>query len=607
MQRGGPGGVPAERAGWWGGFSTQHSALGPSIVPVHNADIAAIFEEIADLLEIKGGNPFRIRAYRNAARTVNELGRDLATLVGRGADLPKLPGIGADLSAKIREICKSGTCALLTSLHRELPAAITELLKVPGLGPKRVKLLHDSLEVNTVEELRRAAGAGRIRALPGFGEKTETRIREVLASRQAAPQRFKLAIAGQYAAALEGWLARMPGVQKVTVAGSFRRMRETVGDLDILVAAGARSPLMERFVGYDEVKEVLAQGETRSSVKLKSGLQVDLRLVPPESYGAALHYFTGSKAHNIAVRKLGQARGLKINEYGVFRRESRLAGETEESVFAAVGLPWIPPELREDRGEIEVARRGELPRLIELAQLKGDLHLHTKATDGHNSIREMAAAAKAAGLTYIAVTEHSRRLTVARGLDPQRLLKQIDEIDRLNGELAGITVLKGIEVDILADGSLDLPDSALKNLDLVVGAVHSAFDLPRRKQTARILRALESRYFTLLAHPAGRLLGEREAMDVDWLRVVRAARERGCFLELNAQPDRLDLDDVHARMAREEGVLVAVNSDAHSTFDFAHLQFGVGQARRGWLEAQDVLNTRGLKELRPLLARTMGR
>jgi DNA polymerase (family 10) len=384
-------------------------------------------------------------------------------------------------------------------------------------------------------------------------------------------------------------------------------MRETVGDLDILVAAGARSPVMERFVSYDEVKEVLAQGETRSSVKLKSGLQVDLRRVPPESYGAALHYFTGSKAHNIAVRRLGQARGLKINEYGVFRGQRRVAGDTEESVFAAVDLPWIPPELREDRGEIEAARRGELPCLITLADLKGDLHLHSKATDGHNTIREMALAAKAAGLSFIAVTEHSRRLTVARGLDPQRLLKQMDEIDRVNEEPSGITVLKGIEVDILEAGTLDLPDSALKGLDLVVGAVHSAFDLPRRKQTARILRALESRYFTLLAHPSGRLLGERDAMDVDWLRIVRAAKQRGCFLELNAQPDRLDLDDVQCRMAREEGVLVAVDSDAHSTFDFAHLKYGIGQARRGWLEAGDVLNTRGLKELRPLLAKTMGR
>jgi DNA polymerase (family 10) len=576
-------------------------------VPVHNADIAAVFEEIADLLEIKQENPFRIRAYRNAARTVSGLGRDLAELLERGAELPKLPGVGPDLAGKIREICAKGTCALLERLHRELPPAITELLGIPGLGPKRVRQLYDSLDVKTAEDLRRAAGAGRIRELPGFGEKMEARIREALAARKAAPQRFKLAIAGQYAAALEAWIARVPGVRKVTVAGSYRRMRETVGDLDILVAAAAGSEVMKRFVAYDEVKSVLAQGDTRASIVLKSGLQVDLRLVPPESYGAALHYFTGSKAHNIAVRKLGQARGLKINEYGVFRGDARVAGETEESVFAAVDLPWIPPELREDRGEIEAARRGELPRLIELAQLKGDLHLHTKATDGHNTIREMALAARSAGLAYIAVTDHSRRLTVARGFDSQRLLKQIDEIDRLNGNLSGITVLKGIEVDILEDGSLDLPDSVLARLDLVVGAVHSAFDLPRRKQTARILRALDSRCFTILAHPSARLLGAREAIDVDMLAVVRAAKKRGRYLELNAQPDRLDLDDVHARLAREEGVLLAVSTDAHSTFDFAHLKYGIGQARRGWLEAKDVLNTRSLKELRPLLARTMGR
>jgi DNA polymerase (family 10) len=574
-------------------------------VPVHNADIAAVFEEIADLLEIRGDNPFRIRAYRNAARTVGELGQDLAALVARGRDLPKLPGIGADLAGKIAEIGRTGTCALLERLHRELPAAITELLRIPGLGPKRVKLLHDALKVDTVEALRRAAGAGRIRELPGFGEKTESRIREVLAARGAASQRLKLAVAAQYAAALETWLGRAPGARKVTVAGSCRRMRETVGDLDVLVAAAVGGPVTERLLAYDEVKSVLARGQTRSSVTLKSGLQVDLRVVPPESYGAALHYFTGSKAHNIAIRRLGQARGLKINEYGVFRGTRRIAGDTEESVYRAVGLPYIEPELREDRGEIEAARRGELPRLLALADLQGDLHLHTRATDGHHSIREMALAARAAGLSYIAVTEHSRRLTVARGLDPQRLLKQMDEIDRLNDTLSGVTVLKGIEVDVLEDGSLDLPDSVLKGLNLVVGAVHSAFTLPRRRQTERILRALDNRYFTVLAHPSGRLLGERDAMDADWLRIIRAARQRGCFLELNAQPDRLDLDDVHARMAREEGVLVAVNSDAHSTFDFAHLRYGVGQARRAWLEPKDVLNTRGLRDLRRLIAPTM--
>ena len=291
----------------------------------------------------------------------------------------------------------------------------------------------------------------------------------------------------------------------------------------------------------------------------------------------------------------------------MFRAETRIAGETEESVFEAVGLPFIPPELREDRGEIEAARRGELPRLVTLEDLKGDLHLHTTASDGHNSVKEMALAAKAVGLTYVAITEHSRRLTVARGLDPGRVLKQIDEIDRLNGELAGITILKGIEVDILPDGSLDLPDSVLKRLDIVVGAVHSAFNLPRGKQTERILRAMESRYFTVLAHPSGRLLGEREACDVDMLKIMRAAKRRGCFLELNAQPDRLDLNDVHCQMARDEGVLVAVNSDAHGTHDFAHLRYGIGQARRGWLGPKDVLNARGLRELKPLLVRTMGR
>ncbi len=575
-------------------------------MPVHNADIAAIFGEIADLLEIRGENPFRVRAYRNAARSVGELGRDLKTLIDAGEELPKLPGIGADLAAKIQEICRTGTCKLLEQLHRELPPAISELLGLPGLGPKRVKLLYDKLKIRTVEDLKRAARAGRIRGISGFGPKTEAGILQALAERGAAPQRCKLAIAAQYAAALEGYLAKVPGVREVTVAGSFRRMRETVGDLDILVAARAGSPVMKRFTGYDEVKKVLAHGDTRSSVTLKSGLQVDLRLVPPKSYGAALHYFTGSKAHNIAIRKLGQARRLKINEYGVFRREQRVAGETEESVFSAVGLPWIPPELREDRGEIEAARAKRLPRLVELADLKGDLHAHTKATDGHNTLGEMAAAAKAAGLAYLAITEHSRRLTVARGLDAERLLKQIDEIERLNGELKGIALLKGIEVDILEDGKLDLPDSVLSRLDLVVGAVHSAFKLPRRKQTDRVLRALDNRYFTVLAHPSTRLIGEREPIELDMVRVVRAARKRGCYLELDAQPDRLDLSDVHCQMARDEGVLVAVDSDAHSAFDFTHLRFGIGQARRGWLTADDVLNTRSLSQLRPLLRRTMG-
>lgn len=574
-------------------------------MPVHNADIAAIFEEIASLLEIEGANVFRVRAYRNAARTLQELAKDLRAMVQSGEDLTVLPGIGEDLAAKVREIVETGHCAALDKLHKRMPPALTELLKIPGLGPKRVKTLYHELDIHTTEQLHRAVRDQRIRELPGFGEKTETRIAEALAIQPFGSGRFKLVTAAQYAEPLADYLRRIAGVKQVTVAGSYRRARETVGDLDLLVAADAGSTAMDRFVAYDEVAEVLSQGPTRSSVVLKCKLQVDVRVVEPASYGAALHYFTGSKAHNIVIRRMAQEHGLKINEYGVFKGETRIAGETEESVFAAVGLPFIPPELREDRGEIEAARAGGLPRLVELTDLHGDLHAHTKAIDGHNTLAEMAEAARKRGFEYLAITEHSRRLTVAHGLDPVRLAKQIDEIDRLNERLEGITLLKGIEVDILEDGGLDLPDAILGRLDLVVGAVHSRFDLSRAKQTERILKAMDHPHFTILAHPSGRLIDRREPYDVDMLRIIRKARERGCYLELDAQPERLDLLDTHCQMAKGEGVLVSIDSDAHSVLDFDNLRFGVGQARRGWLEKQDVLNTRTLAELRPLLKRTM--
>ena len=576
-------------------------------MPVHNADIARVFDEIADLLEIQGENAFRIRAYRNAARTIGEFPRDLKVLIDSGTELPKLPGIGKDLAGKVREICSSGSCALIVELHKKLPAAIVALLALPGLGPKRVKILHDKLKVNTIADLDRALKSGRVREIPGFGEKTEQHVLQALAGRSGEAHRFKLVIAMQYAMPLVAHLKRIHGVREAIAAGSLRRMRETVGDIDILVAAETRSAaaVTDAFCTYDEVSEVRAHGETRSTVVLRSGLQVDLRVVAPECYGAALHYFTGSKAHNIAVRRLGQERELKINEYGVFRGERRIAGDTEESVFKAVGLPYIPPELREDRGEIDAAREHRLPHLIERRDLKGDLHAHTTETDGRDSLTEMASAAREAGLSYLAITEHSRRLTVARGLDPRRLSRQIDEIDRLNAELQGITLLKGIEVDILEDGTLDLPESILSRLDLVVGAVHSAFNLPRKQQTERILRAIGSRYFTLLAHPGGRLIGEREPCDIDVSAVVRQAKKRGCFLEVDAQPDRLDLEDRYCQMARDEGVLIAVDSDAHSRYDFSYLDYGIGQARRGWLEAADVLNTRPLPALRRLLKQTM--
>jgi DNA polymerase (family 10) len=544
-------------------------------MPIHNADIAATFEEIADRLEIQGANPFRIRAYRNAARTLGELPQERA-LLEKGEDLTRLPGIGDDLAAKVREIVETGHCSLLDRLRRELPPAVTELLHIPGLGPKRVKVLYHELEVQTVEQLYRAARDGRIRALPGFGEKTELNILQTVEAHASQTRRFKLAVAAQYADALTAFLQTVPGVGQATLAGSFRRMRETVGDLDILVTAAAGSPVMQRFTAYDEVADVLSAGPTRASVMLKSGLQVDLRVVEAKSYGAALCYFTGSKAHNIAIRRIAQQRGLKVNEYGVFRGTERIAGEDEASVYRSVGLPFIPPELREDRGEIEAAHGGRLPNLVELADLRGDLHAHTQATDGHNSLREMALAAKALGLQYLAITEHSRHLTVAHGLDPLRLARQCDEIDQLNQELDGITLLKGIEVDILEDGSLDLPDDVLGRLDLVVGAVHSQFHLSRAKQTGRILRAMDHPHFTLLAHPSGRLIEQREPYDADMLRIIRHAKDRGCFLELNAHPDRLDLLDSQCQMAKEEGVLVSINSNAHSSFDFSNLKYGVG-------------------------------
>jgi DNA polymerase (family 10) len=574
-------------------------------MPVHNADISTLFEEIADRLEIQGANPFRIRAYRNAARTLGELPQEARVLVEKGEDLTRLPGIGDDLAAKIHEIVDTGHCSLLDRLRRELPPAVTELLQIPGLGPKRVKALYHDLEVQTVEQLYRAARDGRIRALPGFGEKTELNILQAVEAHASQARRFKLAVAAQYADALTAFLRTIPGVDQVTVAGSFRRMRETVGDLDILATAAADSPVIQRFTRYEEVAEVLSAGSTRASVILRCGLQVDLRVVAQSSYGAALCYFTGSKAHNIAIRRIAQRLGLKVNEYGVFRGSARIAGDDEASVYRSVGLPYIPPELREDRGEIEAAHAGRLPKLVEFADLRGDLHAHTRATDGHDSLREMALAAKALGLEYLAITEHSRHLAVAHGLDPLRLARQCEEIDRLNTELDGITLLKGIEVDILEDGHLDLPDDVLGMLDLVVGAVHSQFHLSRAKQTLRILRAMDHPHFTMLAHPSGRLIDRRDPYDVDMLRIIRHAKRRGCFLELNAHPERLDLLDSHCQMAKEEGVLVSINSDAHSTFDLANLRYGVGQARRGWLEKDDVLNTRPLAALRRLLKRTM--
>ena len=568
-------------------------------MPVHNAEIAAMFDQTAELLEIQGENQFRVRAYRRAARVVEALPQSVKSLLAAGRDLSELPGIGKDLAGKIVDIVKTGHFTLLDSLKRKLPGDLGEIAALPGLGPKRVKLLYDKLKVRTLTDLRRAVDSGRLRDIRGFGPTIEQKVRGALA-KPRSEQRFKLPVAEAEAEALVHLLR--DGAQ-VAVAGSYRRRRDTVGDLDMLVTAQDGEAVGTKLAGYENVAEILAHGPTRTTVVLRSGIQVDLRVVPDESYGAALLYFTGSKAHNIALRGRANERGWKLNEYGLFAGTRRIAGATEEAVYEKLGLAFIPPELREDRGEIEAARQRRLPKLVSLADIKGDLHAHTTWTDGTAPIAEMAAAAKQRGYRYLAIPDHSRRVTMAHGLDGARLMRQIKDIDRLNAKLDGIRLLKGIEVDILADGRLDLPDSILARLDLVVAAVHYHFDLGGKAQTERIIRAMDNPHVSIIAHPTGRLIGEREPYAVEIDRLIAAARERQCVLEINAGPDRLDLNDLHAHAAKSGGVKVAISSDAHAPAGLDWMRFGAGQARRGWLEADDVINTRPLTALRKLLKR----
>jgi DNA polymerase (family 10) len=571
-----------------------------------NQHIAAVFNEIADLLEVEDANPFRVRAYRNAARVVEGLTEGVDAMLARGADLTELPSIGVDLAAKMREIVETGTCAMLTRVRAEVPASIVQLLQLPGLGPKRARMLEHELGIVTLDDLARAAAAHRIREVHGFGPQSEARLLEAVTARLERHRRYGLLIAKPCADALTSYLHASGKIEQLVVAGSYRRGRDTVGDLDLLAAAHDRAYVIEHFVHYNEVASRISAGPTRASVVLKNGMQVDLRVVRPDAFGAALVYFTGSKPHNIALRKLAQAQGLKINEYGVFRGKDRVAGTTEASVYRAIGLPWICPELREDQGEIEAARKGTLPSLVEERDILGDLHVHTAASDGTASLEAMAAQARLRGLKYLAITDHSPRIAVTHGLNAERLAAQADAIDRFNAEHEGWPwILKGVEVDILEDGSLDLPDAVLARLDLVVGAVHSHFGLSQEKQTSRLLRAIDHPHFTILAHPLGRLLGERNACVFDLPRVMKAIAQRGCHVESNAQPARLDLSDVGCRLAKAEGVLVSIASDAHSPADLANLPFGVTQARRAWLERKDVLNTRTLQALLPLLKRTM--
>jgi DNA polymerase (family 10) len=574
-------------------------------MPTVNAAVVAAFLEIAELLEIEGANPFRIRAYRNAARMLDALGRDVRTLADQPAALDALPGIGPDLAGKITEIVHTGSCPLLDRLRTELPSGITQLLKIPGLGPRRVRLLHQELGIETPEQLHQAAEQGRIRALHGFGRVSEQRLLVAVTGLLRKDVRYRRDALEPVAQALVADLRAMPGVHQAFAVGSLRRGSETVGDIDVLVSADKPGRIMDKLSTGKDVQRILEKGITRCSLLHSSGVQIDVRAVAPASLGAAALYFTGSKAHNIALRKLAQSQGLKLNEYGLYRGRQRIAGDSEASVFAALGLAKIAPELREDRGELAAAASGALPELLQLTDLQGDLHVHTTDSDGLDGLQAMVAAARARGLHYLAITDHASRMAVPQGLDADGLLRQVERIDALNAQLTNFRLLKGVEVDIAEDGSLDLPDAVLRQLDLVVGAVHRGFGLSRGQQTERLLRAMDSPCFSLLAHPTGRLINERPGYEIDLARVLRKARERGCFVELNAQPARLDLNDIACRMAKDEGMLVSINSDAHSAQQLDHLHFGVAQARRGWLAAGDVLNTSALPALLPLLKATM--
>ena len=572
---------------------------------MENVEIAHLLSKYADLLEIQGEGRFRVLAYRNAARTIESLSQPVAQLIAEGKDLKtlKLPGIGERMAQHVEQIVKTGTFQALKVLRKEIPVTLDELLEVEGLGPKRTKQLYEKLGISSVKQLEQAIASGKVESLPGFGKKSVEKIRQAIQNLAKRPKRFKLLDADQLVRPLIEYLREGGNIEQLEVAGSYRRRMETVGDIDVLAASDNAKPVMQRFQTYPEVERVIAAGTTRGTVILRSGLQVDLRILPQRSYGAALHYFTGSKAHNIAVRTLGVERGLRISEYGIFRvpkgkkaeevgieEGERIGGATEEDVFRSVDLDWVPPELREDRGEIQAAQKHKLPDLIALDDIRGDLHLHSKWTDGNSTILEMVRACKERGYQYCAITDHSKAVRVAGGLSAEGFKRQREEIEQARAKVSGITVFTGCEVDILPDGSLDLPDDLLVQIEVVVAAVHSKMDMPQSEMTQRVLKAFAHPAVNILAHPTGRLINQREPFAIDLEQIFHAAKEHDMAVELNAQPDRLDLNDRHLLRAREIGVKIAISTDAHSTGQLQFMSYGIGQARRGWLEKRHVLN-----------------
>jgi DNA polymerase (family 10) len=590
-----------------------------------NVEIARALAEVADVLEIQGGDLYRIRAYRNAVRTVEVQTRPLARMVAEGAALTALPAIGKEMAAHIGELVTTGTLAFRDRLLAEVPRTLVELMHLPGVGPKKARKLWDELHIASVDELEAAARDGRVAALAGFGEKTQTKILAGIEDYRQHTSRFLLADAERFIEPLIGYLSECPELERLEVAGSYRRRCETVGDVDLLATAREPAPVMARLLAYPQVGEVLMAGDTRSTITLGNGLQVDLRVVPPDCYGAALLYFTGSKEHNVKLRRRAVERGLRISEYGAFRLGAAdsgaggaggagstggsedsgvwIAGREEADVYATVGLAWIPPELREDRGEIEAAASGRLPRLIEVADLRGDLQMHSTWSDGRNTLEEMVAGCAAHGYEYMAITDHSKALAMVNGLDARRLKLQWLEIDAIRARHPEIQLLRAMEVDILADGTLDLEDKLLAGLDLVVVSIHSRFELPAEQQTERVLRALEHPEVNILAHPTGRKINRRKPIAMDVETVLARAAELGVAVELNASPNRLDLKDTHLVLARELGCRIVISTDSHRVAELGTMRYGVEQARRAGLEPRHVLNTLACPEFLHAIAR----
>ena len=562
-----------------------------------NAEVARVLKEIGLLLEIEGKDKFKPLAYYRGVRSITSLGEDVETIAKRDA-LTDIPGIGKGLSDVIKQYLETGEAEILTELRTRVPVRALELDSIPGVGPKTIKLVYDKLGVTDLESLERAANEGKLSNLPGLGEKTQTQIIEGIKVVRAGLERTLLADAMLAAEGIENALRKLKVIKKLEIAGSTRRRRETIGDLDILVVATDPEAVMVAFVKSDGVSSIQAQGPTKSSVRLDSGLQVDLRVLPDDSFGAGLQYFTGSVDHNVRLRSIAQKMGLRLNEYGLFKGEKKVAGEDEAGIYEALGLQWMPPELREDKGEIEAAQQGAIPVLLSRNDIRGDLHSHTDQSDGKNTIEEMLDAAQALDYEYYCVSDHTQSLTIANGMDESRLLKRIEEIDELNASGRWkMRVLKGAEVDILADGGLDIEDDVLSQLDVVTVSIHSKMKDTKETMTERVCHALENKYVHILGHPTGRLIGKRSELEIDLERVFETAHKHKVIMELNAHPQRLDLNAGNLRAATKIGLKIAINTDAHRISELENMQFGVFQARRGWLTSEDVINTYHLKEL----------